>query len=122
MHTSFNPCHEHVLQRWIIYRTIIIASGPVDHSIIRFTPSGAARLGVRRLLLGFYVSEIVLRQASASLKINRSNTTSSSVALPNSMCPRDLGAVHQRDLVIGKLWRTSRLRRWRQGSAHRRAL
>jgi hypothetical protein len=44
----------------------------------------------------------VLRQASASLKINRSNTTRLLVPIANCVCPRDLGAIHKCDLFIGK--------------------
>jgi hypothetical protein len=50
---------------------------------------------------GFHVSEVMLRQASASLKINRSNTACSSMPIQNSLRPRDFGAVHECDLFIG---------------------
>jgi hypothetical protein len=53
-------------------------------------------------LRGFHVSEIVLRQASVSVKINRPNTARPPVPIADSFRPRDLGAVHECDLVVGK--------------------
>jgi hypothetical protein len=50
----------------------------------------------------FDFNEIVLRQASVSLKAYRPNAACSSVPIANSLRPRNLGAVHERDLVIGK--------------------
>jgi hypothetical protein len=54
-----------------------------------------------RKLLGFDLSEIVLRQAPVSVKINWPNTACLSVPIANSLCSRDIGAIHERDLFVG---------------------